>query len=215
MGMTRRHDNSSDSRAIAVLPLSGGIESATLLSEESRHYRVRPLFLDYGQRAAAAELRAARALAKGLGLPLKVLSLASTGEGFRIGRERQAHVPLPHRNLALLSLTLSFASDLGAQRLAIGLNREDRDAYPSAGADFLEAFIRLSASLEQIEVTAPLYELDKAGVIARGLELGVDYASSYSCLLGHARQCGRCPQCEKRRAAFAANGMEDPAGFNH
>jgi 7-cyano-7-deazaguanine synthase len=68
-------------------------------------------------------------------------------------------------------------------------------------------------SLEPIEVAAPLYELDKSEVVRLGLELGVDYACSYSCLLGYERQCGRCPQCEKRRAAFAANEMEDPAGF--
>jgi 7-cyano-7-deazaguanine synthase len=50
-------------------------------------------------------------------------------------------------------------------------------------------------------------------VIRQGLEIGVDYASTYSCLLGYPRQCGSCPQCGKRRAAFADLGLEDPAGF--
>jgi len=50
-------------------------------------------------------------------------------------------------------------------------------------------------------------------VIRRGLDLGVDYDTTYSCLLGYPVHCGRCPQCVKRREAFHAAGLEEPAGF--
>jgi 7-cyano-7-deazaguanine synthase len=50
-------------------------------------------------------------------------------------------------------------------------------------------------------------------VIRRGIELGVDYDTTYSCLLGYPVHCGRCPQCLKRRDAFRAAGLEEPVGF--
>lgn len=198
-----------------MLLLSGGIESVTLLHRESRAGRVYPLFIDYAQRSGARELQAARAQCERLGLSLKMLDMATAGEGFRAGQEKRAHVPIPHRNLTLLSLALSYAAQQGLGRLCLALNREDRLAYPSAGPDFIEAFAALARTLEDIELATPLAHLSKAAIIAEGIELGVDYAQSYSCLLGYPKQCGRCPQCEKRRMAFTENALIDPAGFKH
>ncbi len=198
-----------------MLLLSGGIESVTLLHRESRERRVYPLFIDYAQRAAACEREAAQAQCDSLGLTLNTLNMAAAGEGFRAGQDKRAHVPIPHRNLTLLSLALSYAAQLGLGRLCLALNREDRQAYPSAGPGFIEAFAALARTLEDIELATPLDHLDKAAIIAEGIDLGVDYAQSYSCLLGYTQQCGRCPQCEKRRMAFTENGLIDPAGFKH
>jgi 7-cyano-7-deazaguanine synthase len=68
----------------------------------------------------------------------------------------------------------------------------------------------MAAGLGDVAVEAPLLELDKAGVIREGSNLGVDFGATYSCLLGYAAPCGRCPQCEKRAAAFAAAGTPEP-----
>lgn len=195
----------------SLVLLSGGIESATLLHLEKRRSRTRALFVDYGQRAATREREAATAQCRALDLPVEILELASLGETFRRGHAWQAHVPLPHRNLALLGLAFSFAADRGACRLCLALNRDDADAYASASSSFVESFRALAATLDDIEIATPLAAWDKAGVIRHGLELGVDYALSYSCLLGRPVPCGACPQCEKRRAAFAAVGIPDPA----
>jgi 7-cyano-7-deazaguanine synthase len=195
----------------SLVLLSGGIESATVLHLENRRGPVRALFVDYGQRAAACEREAATAQSAALNLPFETLELASLGETFRRGHTWQAHVPLPHRNLALLGLAFSYAADRGAKRLCLALNRDDADAYASASTPFVEAFRALAATLDDIEIATPVAAWDKPEVIRRGLELGVDYALSYSCLLGRPTPCGACPQCEKRRAAFAAAGAPDPA----
>lgn len=196
----------------SLILLSGGIESATLLHlEHRRTTRVQALFTDYGQRAAACERQAARALCADLGLTLETLELVSLGDTFRRGHSWQAHVPLPHRNLALLGLAFSYAADRGLQRLCLALNREDTAAYASASINFVEAFRRVASTLAPIEIATPLMDWDKAEIIRRGLAVGVNYAHSYSCLLGRPRPCGACPQCEKRRAAFAAVGQADPA----
>lgn len=180
---------------------------------EHRRGPVLPLFVDYGQRAAARERACARAQAQALGLPLKEFDMAAVGEGFRAGQERKLHVPLPHRNLPILSLALGHAAQTGARAIALALNRDDLQAYPSAGEAFLTHFAALAHALQGCALRLPLAHLDKSGVVRLGIELGVDYEQSYSCLLGYERQCGACPQCEKRREAFAAAGVEDPAGY--
>lgn len=193
-----------------LILLSGGVESATLLHHAHRHEPTFPVFLDYGQRAAPWERRAAQAQCDALRLPLKCLDLASLGRDFRAGQSKQFHVPLPHRNLIALSVALSYATQIGAERLSLALNREDTLAYPSASPAFLASFRALAGTLSGVEITTPLIELDKAEVVRLGRSLGVDYARTYSCLLGHAQHCGRCPQCLKRQAAFAEAGVSEP-----
>lgn len=193
-----------------VILLSGGVESATLLHAEREHGLLHPVFIDYAQRAAAQERRAAAAQCAALGLSLKRLDMAELGRAFREGQSKQYHVPLPHRNLVILGVGLSYASQVGAQRLCLALNREDLAGYASAGPSFLQAFRALAATLERIEVATPFAHLGKAEIIRMGHGLGVDYRYTYSCLLGRMPPCGRCPQCLKRKTAFAAARLPDP-----
>lgn len=211
--MARPIDQSSSHQDSSLLLLSGGIESTTLLHIEARRASPVALFVDYAQRAADAELAAARWQCEAAGAQLRLLDMASVGEGFREAQTHKLHVPLPHRNLIILTLAVSLATQLGITRIDLALNREDRGAYPSAGDAFLQQFQGLSQTLGDIEISTPLADLTKEEIIGRGLEMGIDYARTYSCLLGYPIQCGCCPQCEKRRAAFATLGLMDPAGF--
>lgn len=198
----------------SILLLSGGVESATLLHQLAQSGElVQGLFLDYGQRGAGEERRAAEAQCTPLGVELVALDLARVGATFRRGQERKAHVPLPHRNLVALSLGLSYAANLGAKRLYLAANREDTRAYPSSSHAFLAQFRLLAGLLGDTELRTPYLDLSKADVVRRGRSLGVDFDSTYSCLLGYPVHCGRCPQCLKRREAFRAAGVEEPAGF--
>lgn len=195
-----------------ILLLSGGVESTTLL-HEALGAGDRALFLDYAQRAAAREWAAARAQCERGRVPLVRLDLAGAGEAFREGRVLRPHVPLPHRNLTALALGLSYAVHAGAHAVYLAVNQDDAKAYPSAGAPFLAAFRALALTLAPIEIATPYAQLSKAEVIGHGLARGADYALTYSCLLGHARHCGRCPQCRKRRQAFLEAGAREPDGF--
>jgi 7-cyano-7-deazaguanine synthase len=198
----------------SVILLSGGIESSTLLHDEARRGEMLyPLFIDYAQRAAQQEFAAAEHQCRQLGLALKHLDLSAAGEAFRAGQEKRLHVPIPHRNLTLLSLSLSWAAQMRARRLLLALNREDTAAYPSAGTDFLTHFRAIARTLADLDCEAPYIELGKAEVIERGVGLGVDYTHTYSCLLGYELACGACPQCEKRRAAFENADQPDPTRY--
>lgn len=196
-----------------VVLVSGGLDSAVLLAQQAREAAVIPLFLDYGQRAARREWRATRALAAGLGLKPVRLNLARVGEAFRARAPRREHVPIPHRNLPALALAVSFAAQVGAGAVAIGITRDDAELYPSAAPGFLDAFRAAAAALGEIAVRAPLADRCKAELVSLGAESGVDFRRTWSCLLNGPRHCGRCPQCERRQAAFAAAGVGEPADF--
>lgn len=192
-----------------VLLLSGGVESATLLHQH-RAEDLRAVFIDYGQRAARAERAAAQWQCRAAGVGLVDLDMRAVGDAFRAGQSQKWHVPLPHRNLVALSLGLSYATQVQARVLYLALNADDALAYPSASREFVTAFQATARALGEVSLATPYAAFSKAQVIAHGLQLGVDYVHTYSCLLGHARQCGRCPQCLKRRAAFAEAGAVEP-----
>ena len=199
----------------AVLLASGGVESTTLLYQQRLTNRpLRALWIDYGQRAARRERACVEHHCERLEVRLEYLDLATVGAAFRREAAHDLHVPLPHRNLVALALGLSFASTLRARTLLLALNRDDTLEYASASAAFLSQWRALSALLDPtIETHTPLLALSKAEVVQAGQALDIDWQQTYSCLLGHARHCGRCPQCRKRRAAFGAAGVPEAAEF--
>jgi len=196
-----------------VILLSGGIESTTLLHMQYTQGELLPVFIDYGQRAGAQEHHAALTQCAQLGLKLKKLDMAQAGHDFRAGQSKKLHVPLPHRNLIALSLGLSYATQMDAERLYLALNLEDTLAYPSASEAFISQFQALAKVLGKVNIAAPLSTCTKAQIIQRGVALNVNYQQTYSCLLGYPLHCGHCPQCQHRQAAFKVAGLSEPPGF--
>lgn len=63
----------------------------------------------------------------------------------------------------------------------------------------------------QLKVEAPFVNMTKAEVVKMGLELNAPYELTWSCYEGKDVPCGKCGTCIDRAAAFAANGVSDPA----
>ena len=61
------------------------------------------------------------------------------------------------------------------------------------------------------KIKAPFVGKNKAAVVAEGLRLGAPYELTWSCYEGQEKPCGVCGTCRDRAAAFAANGIADPA----
>lgn len=197
-----------------IVLLSGGVESSVLLRlEAARGVGLVPAFIDYAQRARREEHAAAARQCAALGVELKVLDMARAGEVFRAGQEKKLHIPMPHRNLVVLSLGLSLAYQLRADAVAVAVNRDDAQAYASAAPEFMERFRHMAQALGPVQMRSPLAQLGKSQVVQQGVALDVDFSGTYSCMLGYARHCGRCTQCIRRRAAFAAAGVSEPKGF--
>ena len=222
----------------AVVLLSGGLDSATVLAEaKAQGFSAYALTVVYGQRHAV-EREAARAVGNTLGatrhleinVPLQAFggsSLVGDGEvpKDRANAEIASGIPstyVPARNTVLLSLALAWAEALGAFDLFVGVNCVDYSGYPDCRPEYLAAFENLAnlatrAGVEKsgrFRVHAPLLHMTKEQIITRGRELGVDYGLTHSCYdpVG-GLSCGRCDSCTLRLAAFEKLGLEDPVAY--
>jgi len=220
----------------AVVLLSGGMDSATALAEaKAAGFRCHALSIDYGQRhqcELAASDRVARAFDvadhKTVKLDLRLFGGSALTSDQAVPKDRPdaeiGHgIPVtyvPARNTIFLSLALAWAETLQAFDLYLGVNCLDYSGYPDCRPEFLEAYASMAdlataAGVEgrgKFRIHAPLLRLTKAGIIRRGLELGVDYSLTHTCYdpTPEGLSCGHCDACHLRLAAFAEIGMTDP-----
>ena len=125
---------------------------------------------------------------------------------------------VPFRNGLMLSAIAALAmSKYPDDEVDIYLGAHADDAAGNAYADCSQAFtdaMELAISLGtygKVHLKAPLVNLNKAGVVKLGLELGTPYELTWSCYEGGEKPCGTCGTCIDRANAFAMNGIEDPA----
>ncbi len=237
--MARRKQSSPRPRPAVVL-LSGGLDSSTVLAVARRKgFEVHCLSVDYGQRHKG-ELAAARRVARALGAASHrsarvSLSLfggsALTDAAIAVPKGRTeaqmgADIPVtyvPARNTVLLSVALAWAEVLGASDIFLGVNAIDYSGYPDCRPEFLRAFERLArvatrAGVQggRLRIHAPLLRLSKAGIVRLGTRLGVPYHLTLTCydpVRGGA--CGRCDACILRRKGFEEAGVPDPTRYHH
>jgi len=196
-----------------VVLLSGGLDSTVLLHRIHERGSALPLFVDYGQRGLDAERKAARTQCVTLGLELRELDASSIQAAMNADPTRRPASPLPHRNLVLTTLALSYAESVRADRVVTAVIRDDFGSYSCTLPSFWFALRDLAASFSTITVEAPFMHLDKAAVISEGLRLGVDFVQTYTCLSGREQHCGTCSHCVLRRRSAARAGLVEPEGF--
>ena len=217
-------------RPKAIVLLSGGLDSATVLAIASREYACHAISFDYCQRHAS-ELRAAAHLAKAYAAAHQVIKLddgVMTGSALTdpaIGVPANGPgdgIPVtyvPARNTIFLAHALAVAEVQGANDVFIGVNAVDYSGYPDCRPEYIQAFERMAnlatrAGVEgrKLRVHAPLIDMSKAEIISTGVDLGVDYSLTVSCYQADelGRACGVCDSCRLRREGFAAAGLADP-----
>ena len=222
----------------ALVLFSGGLDSTTCLAIAVDKYgsdEVMALSVSYGQKHSK-EIEAARAVAAHYGVTLRTLDLAAIfadsdcsllkGSSEEIPKESYAEqlavtdgkpvsTYVPFRNGLFLSSAASIALSNGCEVIYYGAHSDDAagNAYPDCSEQFNDAIntaIYLGSG-EQLRVEAPFVTWNKAQVIAEGIRLGAPYHLTWSCYEGGDKPCGVCGTCRDRAAAFAANGIADPA----
>ena len=223
----------------AVLLLSGGLDSTTLLAlARSQGLEVHALTFRYGQRHSA-ELESARRVARFFGvehhvvadIDLRAVGGSALTSDIAVPKDRPAGelmhgVPVtyvPARNTIFLSFALAWAEVLEATSIHIGVNALDYSGYPDCRPEYIEAFQRMADLAtkgaaedgRRVEIRAPLMRLTKREIIALGLRLGVDYSITASCYDPgpDGEACGHCDACQLRLRGFADNGVADPARY--
>ena len=127
---------------------------------------------------------------------------------------------MPARNTLFLAHAIAWGEAIGAGDIFIGANALDYSGYPDCRPEYLEAFERMAnlatkAGVEgglAFRIHAPLLRLTKAGIIARGAELGLDFALTSSCYdpSPDGRPCRECDSCLLRGKGFREAGIPDP-----
>jgi 7-cyano-7-deazaguanine synthase len=223
----------------AVVLLSGGLDSATTAAI-ARHdgFEVYALSIDYGQRHRF-ELDAARRVGESLGVKRHVVASVGLDQFGGSALTDEIDVPMdrdenaighgipityvPARNTVFLALALGYAEVVKASNLFLGVNAVDYSGYPDCRPEFIAEFEKLAnlatkAGVEgsiEFHIRTPLIRMAKADIIARGVELGVDYGLTHSCYAPNSAgvSCGRCDACQLRLKGFAEAGVVDPIAY--
>ena len=220
----------------AVVLLSGGLDSTTTLAVAARDKReLFAMTFAYRQRHAA-EVEAARRIAKGarvtdhvvVSIDLRTFggsALTSSDIPVPKGGSAASPIPLtyvPARNTIFLSYALAWSEVLGARDIYIGVNALDYSGYPDCRPEYVQAFETMAALATRAgvegsptKIRAPLIGMTKAEIIRLGLSLGVDYSQTTSCYdpTPTGKPCGQCDACVLRLKGFSEAGRKDPLQY--
>lgn len=219
----------------AVVVLSGGMDStvcATLAVREYGAESVAALHVSYGQRTEVRERQAFDGICDRLGIARRLVvrndALSAIGgsaltdsklevpdAGPEIGHE----VPItyvPFRNAHFLSVAVSWAEVLLADKIFIGAVAQDSSGYPDCRSEYYDAFnqvIRTGTRDGSMQIVTPLISLRKAEIVRLGVELAAPFDLTWSCYSRVDAACGICESCALRLRAFQAAGAVDPIPY--
>jgi len=184
---------------------------------------------DYGSKHNHREIPCAGKQARDAGVEHKVIGLGFVNDLFQSdllqsggevpdGHYEDANMVrtvVPFRNGIMLSVACGYAESIGAEGLTIAAHSGDHAIYPDCREPFMEAMAQAmeSGTYAGIKLLRPFIAMDKAAIVKRGAELGVDFSGTWSCYKGGEVHCGTCGTCVERREAFEVAGVEDPTEY--
>jgi len=213
----------------AVVIYSGGMDSFTVLHRAiADGYDVFALTFNYGQRHDK-EIDCAVRVCQEIGVSHKVIDISVINQLLQgssltsdidipeghYADENMKSTVVPNRNMILLSLAIGYAVSIGASKVFYGAHSGDHTIYPDCRPEFVQKMNDVSAiaNYEAVEIVTPYLTVDKGGILAAGLGMGLDYAETWTCYNGREKACGHCGACDERLEAFASNNLQDPLEY--
>lgn len=216
---------------MAVVLLSGGLDSALNLALAVNSGRARlALNIRYGQRAEAAEARAAAALSAHYKLPFHSLDLRWLGN-VNQSSLTQASQALPqpelaeldrldivepsmravwvaNRNGLFLNTAAAYAEAVGDAEVLVGFNREEAATFPDNSAAYMEALNQALAfsTLNKVKIASYTLEWDKAQILQEALRVELPLDLVWSCYEPGPERCWRCESCRRSERALLGAG---------
>jgi len=223
---------SSIKKAVAVVAVSGGMDSCVTAAIANEKYRLAFAHINYGQRTEKRELKAFNDIADFYKVKERLVidythlskiggsSLTDINISVIKADLSSREVPtsyVPFRNANILSACVSWAEVLNAKVVFIGAVHEDSSGYPDCRPEFFSAFekmIDLGTKPEtNIRIETPVIRFSKSEIIKKGIELNAPLHLTWSCYQNEDKACGVCDSCALRLRGFQMAGIEDPIPY--
>jgi 7-cyano-7-deazaguanine synthase len=214
----------------AVIVLSGGMDSATAMYvAHVTGYKVYAISFYYGQKHNK-ELEYSKQLCKKLRVNHKIIDLQSITELINnsaltgnievpeghYAEENMKVTVVPNRNMVMYSIAISYAVNIGAEAVYVGVHSGDHFIYPDCRPEFIEKLQTLAIIANEgfihknFRIVAPFIKVEKHNIVSIGEKVRVPYELTWSCYKGGEKHCGRCGTCIERKEAFEYAGVPDP-----
>ena len=213
----------------AIVLLSGGLDSLVSIAKSNRKV-VAGIIFDYGQCAFKKEKQAAEKISKFYGFGLTVIKLdwlkeivnnglTNPDKTFKIkdfNNKKELltsmkSVWVPNRNALFINIAGAYCEAKNIDSIIIGANIEEGETFKDNTKEFIDNannLLKYSTNTE-IEVIAPLINLDKNEIIKEGIKLNAPLEFIYSCYKGSKKHCGECESCLHLKNALSKNKRED------
>lgn len=181
-----------------VVLFSGGADSTVLLAQALRDNRdPLALWFRYPHPAAAAEYRAASEIVRRLGCRWREQSLPLLAEAMNAPKGEPGPRIVPARNLCMVATAINLVGSHGGGEIWMGAQGADAE-YPDCRPEWIRQVDGL-AQAWGVRVRAPLIDLSRAEVIARGRELCAPLDACSSCYTPGptGEPCGSCNSCQQ------------------
>lgn len=215
--------------------LSAGLDSAVNTWYAKRHHDLNlVLTVDYGQRAASAEIRCASKIASYLNVDHKIIDLKWFREigksalldekksipidsevaisNLRISHITAEKVWVPNRNGVLMNIAGAFAESIDADAIVVGFNKEEAATFPDNTQDFLNQTTSAFTYSTRNKVKAISFttDLHKNAIVKMGMSMNVDWSMIWPCYFNGNKWCGQCESCQRSLRALNENGISIP-----
>ena len=216
----------------AIVLVSGGMDSALTAGIADRDYDLYFLHVNYGQKTQSRELKAFNDLAAYYKVKGKLVVDIShlkdiggsslTDENVKISRAdlKSKKIPssyVPFRNANILSIAVSWAEVIKAERIFIGAVEEDSSGYPDCRKDFFNAYNKMISKGTKpdlnIKVETPIIDLSKKEIVIKSMKLNSPLHLTWSCYKENYIACGLCDSCALRLRGFQQAGIPDPLSY--
>jgi len=213
---------------LAVVAVSGGMDSCVTAAIANQTYKLAPIHINYGQRTEERELKAFHDIAdfykadKRLVIDFehftKIGGSSLTDKSIEVAKADLSNkeIPssyVPFRNANILSACVSWAEVIRAEAIFIGAVYEDASGYPDCRPDFFDAFekmVELGTKPEtKIKIATPIIHFSKADIVKKGIEFKAPLHLTWSCYQNEDEACGVCDSCAFRLRGFQQAGVED------
>jgi 7-cyano-7-deazaguanine synthase len=194
-----------------ILLLSGGIDSAALCAWKRPDVAYT---IDYGQRAAAGEIRAATILCRELRIRHRIMHVdcSALGSGDLVGRPSASIAPSsdwwPFRNQLLITLVAMAAVSDGGTHIWLASVASDH-SHSDGSKEFFEAADQLlRCQIGGLRVEAPALAFSTTELVRKSKISPSLLAWTHSCHTG-AFACGACRGCYKHDAVLKELGWSN------